>query len=85
MLKETSGGVEPRDVTEEAVNPMGFPSESRAVIRAIPDAWLRKTDLRASLPVRSKSLFVIFISDKVRASLSPMQELECADCNGSIR
>jgi hypothetical protein len=54
MFSEISGGVDPNEVTEEAVKPIGFSSLSAAVTRAMPVAWFRKTALRPSGPERSK-------------------------------
>lgn len=48
-LKVTSGGLEPREVIEVAVNPTGEPSSAVAVIMATPEACLRKAALRASV------------------------------------
>jgi hypothetical protein len=36
MFTDTNGGVEPNDVTEEAVNPIGSPFFALAVSIAIP-------------------------------------------------
>ena len=62
MLSETSGGFEPSEVTEEAVKPIGSPSAVAEVTTVIPEAWLRKTDFRASEPSRSKLRELSFIS-----------------------
>ena len=58
MFRETSGGLEPRLVALDAVNPNGRPS-SAPVIMEIPEAYLLKAALRASAP--SKFSFVIHI------------------------
>lgn len=55
MFIETRGGLEPREVIEEAVKPIGSPAEVRDVIIVIPEAWLRNTDSSASVPLRGKS------------------------------
>ena len=47
-LKLASGGLAPRDVTEVAVKPTGFPSASNIVITATPEAWCLNVFLRAS-------------------------------------
>jgi hypothetical protein len=62
MFKDTSGGLEPREVTDEAVKPIGSPSLVADVTTVMPEAWLRKTDLRASEPCRSKLRELSFIS-----------------------
>jgi len=61
MLRETSGGLDPSDVTEDAVNPMGSPKLVRLVTIAMPLAWFRNTALSASSPRRSKSLWSVVI------------------------
>ena len=48
-LNVTSGGVEPREVIEVAVNPTGEPSSAVDVIMATPEACLRKAAFRASV------------------------------------
>jgi len=50
MLKETRGGVDPSEVTEVAVNPIGFPLAVFEVIIATPEACIRKAVLSASCP-----------------------------------
>lgn len=48
-LNVTSGGFEPSEVIEVAVNPTGEPSSAVAVITATPEACLLKAALRAVL------------------------------------
>jgi hypothetical protein len=48
MLKDTSGGFAPSEVTEVAVNATGRPVSSRVVRMATPEACRRKVALRAS-------------------------------------
>ena len=48
-LNVTSGGFEPSEVIEVAVNPTGEPSSAVAVIIATPEACLRKAAFRASV------------------------------------
>jgi hypothetical protein len=48
-LKVTSGGFEPSEAIEVAVNPTGEPSSEVAVIKATPEACLRKAAFRASV------------------------------------
>lgn len=38
MFSETSGGFDPREVTEDAVNPIGSPSSVTEVTTVIPEA-----------------------------------------------
>jgi len=47
-LKLASGGLEPRDVIEVAVNPTGLPCTSVMVMTETPDAWRLKTAVSAS-------------------------------------
>ena len=54
MFRDTSGGLDPSEVTEEAVKPIGLPAWSAAVTSEIPVAWFRNTVLSASGPERSK-------------------------------
>ena len=49
MLKVTNAGLEPSEVMEVAVKPVGFPELSLVVITATPEAWRLKAALRASL------------------------------------
>ena len=51
MLKDTSGGLDPSDVTEVAVKPIGLPSLSWEVMIATPDACIRKAVFSASEPI----------------------------------
>lgn len=62
MFSETSGGLDPRDVTEDAVKPIGSPSSVEDVTTVIPEAWFRKTALSAAEPVRSKLGVLSFMS-----------------------
>lgn len=68
MLKETSGGFEPREVTEVAVKPIGSPVAVADVMIATPEACLRKVALSASAPWRFEKSGMFVISDKVRTS-----------------
>lgn len=55
MFIETNGGLEPSEVIDEAVKPIGSPCLVREVMMVIPEAWLRNTESRASVPLRGKS------------------------------
>lgn len=68
MLKETSGGFEPSEVTDVAVNPIGSPDSVAEVITTTPEACRLKVALRASAPERLEKSGTLFISDKVRTS-----------------
>lgn len=68
MLKETSGGLEPSEVTEVAVKPMGAPDSVEAVTTTTPEACLLNVALSASAPKRLEKSGMLFISDKVRTS-----------------
>lgn len=60
-LNETSGGVAPREVTEVAVKPTGFPSGLEQVTIATPDACNLKLAFKASTGLsRGVSSFIIF-------------------------
>lgn len=61
MFRETSGGFDPRDVTDEAVKPIGSPVAVLEVTIAMPLAWFLNTALSASSPRRSKSLWSVLI------------------------
>lgn len=61
MFSDTRGGLEPRDVTEDAVKPIGSPLSVRLVTMAMPLAWFLNTALSASSPRRSKSLWSVLI------------------------
>lgn len=55
MLKETSGGLDPSEVTEVAVKPIGSPDSVTEVMIATPEACLRNAAFSASEPNRLKS------------------------------
>lgn len=61
MLKDANGGLDPSDVTEDAVKPIGSPSLLVDVIMATPEACILNTALSASEPSRGNvgSKFVI--------------------------
>lgn len=62
MFRETSGGFDPSDVTEEAVKPIGTPASVEEVTTVMPEAWFLKTAFRAADPVRSKLGELSFMS-----------------------
>lgn len=62
MFSETSGGLDPSDVTEEAVKPIGTPASVEEVTTVIPDAWFRNTAFSAAEPVRGKLGVLSFMS-----------------------
>jgi hypothetical protein len=68
MLKDTSGGLDPSEVTEVAVKPIGSPSLVAEVIIATPEACLRKVAFSASAPCKFEKSGMFVISDKVRTS-----------------
>ena len=68
MLKVTSGGLDPRDVTEVAVKPIGSPTALEEVTMATPEACLLKVAFSASAPWSFEKSGMFVISDKVRTS-----------------
>lgn len=62
MLNETSGGLDPREVIDVAVNPIGSPLSVAEVIIATPEACIRNTDFSASDPVRGNLGSFVVIS-----------------------
>jgi hypothetical protein len=63
-LKLASGGFEPREVIEVAVNPTGLPCSSVIVITETPDAWRRNTAFRASIGSVSREKFMVAPRDR---------------------
>ncbi len=57
MLNETSGGVEPNEVTEVAVKPIGSLDSVCEVIIATPEACKRNVARSASEPIAVKFRF----------------------------
>ena len=62
MLNETRGGLEPREVTEVAVKPIGSADLVAEVITATPEACMRKAVFSASGPVTWNLESLIIIS-----------------------
>ncbi len=62
MLNDTRGGVEPRDVTDVAVKPIGSSASVDEVMIATPEACIRKVVLSASEPVTGNLESIVVIS-----------------------
>lgn len=62
MLKDTSGGFDPSEVTDVAVKPIGWPASSCEVMMATPDACIRKAVFSASEPITGKFKGSVVIS-----------------------